>query len=922
VSCLLLNARSLMNKFDIFEAVVSVLDVDIIGVTESWASPQVLDTEISLNGYQLFRCDRSSPNKGGGVLLYVRDSLKPAEYCVHTKFNDTVFCQLRDLLIGVCYRSENYAIVGDYNNSKLYDLFNEVSNKQLLLMGDFNFADVDWNSTTTYSSAHSDCKKFLEVVEDCFLTQHVMQPTRDNAVLDLIFSRDPDLVSDVVVRDHLGSSDHSMITFRIHYSSAVTNSNSLLIRDYHRGDYDNIRSNLAGTDWDALFTGSVEDCWLKFKTLLLSLEERFVPLRKEYKEKKPIWMSYKALKCVKKKIKVFSKYKDKCHPAVKRANKAAKLELTKARRTFEKKLAANIKNDKKSFYAYARSKSKAKVQVSTLNVQGQKLTNDLDIAQSFNTYFASVFTREDISNIPKPTDIFVHPDDRKLTDVSFSQEDIDKELDKLRIDKAAGADGLSPRLLLEIKREISYPLFILFRKSLDDASVPDDWKCANVCPIFKKGNRNLAENYRPVSLTSQICKIFEAVIRDALVHHLEDKCLIKDSQHGFRKGYSCLTNMLTFLEKVTGLVDTGSAVDTVFFDFAKAFDKVPHQRLATKLKSHGISDKVYAWIMEWLKGRRQRVCLRGSLSDWLLVLSGVPQGSVLGPILFLIYINDLDFGVKNFILKFADDTKLFGSVLNSSEYSQLQDDINSLIKWSEDWQMSFNIGKCKVMHFGQTNQFREYFMSNRKLEVVTEEKDLGVWISQDLKASHQCSQAYLKANKLLGVLHRTVKCKDTANLLCFYKSIIRPHLEFCTSAWSPHYSKDKLLLEKVQRRFTRMIPHLKQLPYDERLSELKLWSLEDRRIRSDLIEVYKMVHGFSSVKLETFFEKDCGSRTRGHVWKLKKKRSNTNLRLHFFSERVINWWNSLENAVVCASSVNSFKNQLQRMWNSGQFTFG
>jgi len=225
--------------------------------------------------------------------------------------------------------------------------------------------------------------------------------------------------------------------------------------------------------------------------------------------------------------------------------------LAKARRSFERKLAANIKKDKKSFYAYARSKSKVKVQVSTLNVQGHNLTNDLDIAQSLNTCFASVFTQENTSNIPTPEDIFVNSDDRKLKDVIFTQEDIDKELDKLRIDKAAGADGLSPRLLSETKREISYPLFVVFRKSLDDASVPDDWKCANVCPIFKKGNINLAENYRPVSLTSQICKIFEAVIRDAVVNHLESNCLIKDSQHGFRKGYSCLTNILTFLEKVT-----------------------------------------------------------------------------------------------------------------------------------------------------------------------------------------------------------------------------------------------------------------------------------------------------------------------------------------------------------------------------------
>jgi len=195
-----------------------------------------------------------------------------------------------------------------------------------------------------------------------------------------------------------------------------------------------------------------------------------------------------------------------------------------------------------------------------LNEHGNKLSDDIDIAQSFNTYFASVFTQEDTKNIPKPVDVFVNSDDKKLIDISFTQHDIDVQLAKLRIDKADGADGLCPRLLSETKQEISYPLFILFRQSLDEASVPDDWKCANVCPIFKKGNRSSPENYRPVSLTSQICKIFEAVIRDAVVQHMESNCLINDSQHGFRKGYSCLTNILTFLDKVTG-----SPVDAAFF---------------------------------------------------------------------------------------------------------------------------------------------------------------------------------------------------------------------------------------------------------------------------------------------------------------------------------------------------------------------
>jgi len=147
-----------------------------------------------------------------------------------------------------------------------------------------------------------------------------------------------------------------------------------------------------------------------------------------------------------------------------------------------------------------------------------------------------------------------------------------------------------------------------------------------------------------------------------------------------------------------------------------------------------------------------------------------------------------------------------------------------------------------------------YYINGHKLDSATTEKDLGIWISHDLKASQQCTQAYSKANKILGVLNRTMKCKDAGKLLCFYKSLIRPHLEFCTAAWSPYYVKDKVLIERIQRRFTKMIPHLKNIPYEEQLAKLKLWSLEDRRVRADLIEVFKITHGYSSVTLETFFE--------------------------------------------------------------------
>jgi len=195
---------------------------------------------------------------------------------------------------------------------------------------------------------------------------------------------------------------------------------------------------------------------------------------------------------------------------------------------------------------------------------------------------------------------------------------------------------------------------------------------------------------------------------------------------------------------------------------------------------------------------------------------------------------------------------------------------------------------------------------------VTEEKDLGVIISKDLKVSKQCSAAYSKANKMLGVINRTITYKSTDIMLRLYKSVVRPHLEYCTSAWSPHYVKDKELIERIQHRFTRMIPEMKDLPYDKWLQQLNLLNLEGRRIRADLIEVFKMINGQTNVKFEVFFEFDTNYRTRGHARKLKKNRFNRDLHQHFFTERVINVWNKLDNQTVLASSLNNFKWNLDR----------
>ena len=369
----------------------------------------------------------------------------------------------------------------------------------------------------------------------------------------------------------------------------------------------------------------------------------------------------------------------------------------------------------------------------------------------------------------------------------------------------------------------------------------------------------------------------------------------------------------------------GYPTDIIFTDFAKAFDKVPHRRLLHKLKSYGVSDNLYKWIESWLTDRQQRVTIGNNKSDWKTVSSGVPQGSVLGPLLFLIYINDLPEKMQHHFKMYADDCKIIGVIESNHDIIKLQTDIDEAVKWSHTWLMSFNVDKCKVMHTGRSKKklsTATYTMNNllgqpHQLSCTSSERDLGVVMTSDLKVKKQVCTAASAGNRMLGRLKKAFRGRGSTLWRTLYTSYVRPHLEFAVQAWSPFLAQDIAKLEQVQRRATKHIATLKHLPYSQRLASLNLTTLTERRERGDLIEQYKITKNIDEVNFQVpQFQPNIevskySLRPRGHTKQLKAQLvRNCVERNNFLTNRVVKSWNALSQKAVDSKNLNTFKYEL------------
>jgi ribonuclease P/MRP protein subunit RPP40 len=487
-----------------------------------------------------------------------------------------------------------------------------------------------------------------------------------------------------------------------------------------------------------------------------------------------------------------------------------------------------------------------------------------------------------------------------------------KIIKSFKKNKSPGVDEITSTYALKICEIIAGPLSSIFNRSFQHNEIPSDWKKGNVIPIFKKGSKKLVENYRPVSLTCFFGKTMEKIIKNYLETFLIDKNYIKASQHGFSKGKSCTTNLIIYQDSVLGMLDEDSSVDVIYFDLQKAFDKVPHDILIKKIIETGVEIDIVNWIENWLTDRQQRVVVDGECSDWAIVDSGVPQGSILGPLLFSIFINDIDNNLKNTILKFADDTKLWGKVDSDEERNLMQKDIDTLEFWSKMNKMPFNVPKCKVLHLGKNNAQRNYTLMGISLSNTDEEKDLGVVFDNKFTPSINCKKVCKACQIVIGLIKRNIKNRSKEGMLILYKTLVRPLLDYCSQVWRPYLKKDINSLEKIQKRYTKMVEGCKNLKYEQRLKRLNLTTIEERQRRLDMVLTYKIINDRSNIYPKDFL-KLSDRLGRKNSKKLFKIRVNKELKKNGFTFRIIDQWNELPDRVVMAENVNMFKGEYDRL---------
>lgn len=870
------NTRGLKTKTKSFYENLLNSDHSIVCLVETWLQDNISSSELFDDRFFVVRGDRNLrlTNKcdGGGVLIALSKSKFKSFTSVTSWITPTVemACVTAishknvQLHIFCIYLEPNFSFTKlDLLLSNLERIVNENSDDDILIVGDFNipnFVDI-YNECSDLNSANLEslkCKLLIDFLNICNLNQLNFIRNEKDRLLDLVFSN---------LNLEIARCDFPLVKIDNHHPPLVadfindtSSSSSDQFRDFKKADYSSLNSIFCNIDWLSLFDNNVDvsGCVDTFYNVLVRVINEFTPFKRIVKRHFPFWFSQKTIRLIGQKRRYHKSWKtygnSYDYQRFSQLRSDCKTSISEDHSFYLSKCERSLVADPKKFWSYIRANRNDSSSVpSTVFWDRNASTTHQEASEIFANYFESVYTDSHFD--PPPVQDFYGI---RVSSLSISYDEVFYHLTQLNDDCSSGPDGIPPIVLKNCAFSLTFPLTTLFNHSLQTGIFPSAWKISYVIPIFKSGDRKLANNYRPISKNSSAAQTFDCIVAKKLRLIFEDH--IAPQQHGFCKGKSTLTNLISFTENVHIAYDSKHQLDSIYTDFSKAFDILNHLVLIFKLLCSGIRGDLLRWLSSYLCDRFQIVKLNLCYSRRFKASSGVPQGSHLGPLLFVLFINDLSWILSKFagVSMFADDLKLFRVIKDNSDVLALQNCLDSLSDYCSRFLLRLNADKCHQITFSRkvSNLFSStYILSNSPLSKVDSIKDLGVILDSKLTFNAHIKHCHGKALRMLGFVFRV--CKDfrsVSALKVVYFAHVRSHLEYCSQVWSPSKLFHIADLEKIQKKFVRFLFHKGLIPdnvpnyeqpftfnfnYNSCLNNLHLQQLSVRRKFFDIDLVLK-----------------------------------------------------------------------------------
>ena len=888
----LIKAENNKRKIDFLSEKCKDENLKIVICVESHLNPDILDEEIMIEDFNIYRSDRKAPRKCGGVAVFTHRSIQISESKIQRFSNSTcelLMLEAEDLNLHIVsiYRPP------DTTSEKFNPCINEIEkylhkispSDNILLIGDLNFPFLKWKNIegsvihNMISGATRDeqnqAHSLLNLTDAFFLTQVVDEPTRKNNTIDLIFTNHSNILSNINIQKlskHI--SDHNEIIANLNCefpdspSEETTRKSSKLASVNFwsdKADWAGMNSYLSSINWSEKLTNET-DVTSDINFLsdeLLKSSENFIPQKRSKlchqipRDRKILMRRNKFLK-----KKLLTQRKEN---SINKTQQEITENQTKLLRSHEAERLANevkvtkgIKNNSKLFYSYAQRFRKKREKIGPLKDEdGNTVVDPLQMSEIIKEQYERSFSKKknhiEVS-LTEPTsrttinikDLFSEED--PFTHIDINKEDIVSAIKATRINSAPGPDGIPPVLLHKCIDSLANPLHIILKKSFENSDVPQTWKEALITPIFKnKGQKSDPSQYRPISLTSTLAKLLERIIRIYLIQYLEVNNAFPDSQHGFRPGRSTVSQLVEQYDNILNSLANKHNMDVIMLDYAKAFDTINHSILLHKLKSLSIGGKIGQWISNFLLDRTQKVVINGFQSNPSPVISGVPQGTILGPVLFLIYISDISDNITHStVSSYADDSKISKEIENVNDGKELQEDTNKLYAWSSHNLMEFNTTKFQVLKIGSNSDLKKNIKYNNpegdEIPETELTKDLGVYFNSSGDFTDHIKLKTTKAKQIGGYILRTFLTRSPDIMLILLKSLVLPIIDYSSVVWNPHTQQDIATIESVQRNFTSKLEGMSELTYYQRLRILKLYSSERRRDRYMILYIFKIIN--------------------------------------------------------------------------------